>query len=44
MKYKLLDWISEEKLDWDALSSNPKAIELLCQHPEKINWKQLSTN
>jgi len=26
IKYKLKDWISLEKLDWDTLSSNPNAI------------------
>jgi len=27
--YTLLNWIPLEKLDWDELSKNPKAIHLL---------------
>ena len=42
--YKLLDWISEDKLNWNMLSANPNAIQLLEKHPEKINWKRLSKN
>jgi hypothetical protein len=28
-KYVLLDWIDKDKLDWDNLSKNPNAIDLL---------------
>ena len=37
--YKLLDWIDENNLDWELLSSNPNAIEL-----HNINWKLFSAN
>ena len=40
----LLDWINIEKLDWDLLSQNPNAIDLLKVFPTKINWKYLSKN
>jgi len=36
--YKLLDWIDPDKLDWKSLSGNPKAINLLEKHPEKLDW------
>jgi hypothetical protein len=32
------------KIVWDALSENPKAIDLLEQNPAQINWKLLSEN
>ena len=32
------------KVDWETLSANPNAIELLKSHPEKINWYHLSKN
>ena len=41
---KLQDWIDIHKLDWFALSSNPKAIELLIENPKKIDWCILSIN
>ena len=44
--WKLRDWIDIEKLDWNMLSlnPNPKAIELLEENMEKINWYVLSFN
>ncbi len=44
MKYKLCDWISEERLHWHGLSLNPNAISLLEQNPEKIVWSLLTEN
>jgi hypothetical protein len=43
-KLKLLDWISQDKLRWSWLSSNPSAIHLLEQNPDKIYWPFLSQN
>ena len=34
----------EDKIDWDYLSTNPNAIELLKEYPHKINWEMLSAN
>jgi hypothetical protein len=34
----------EDKIDWDYLSTNPNAIELLKKYPHKINWEMLSAN
>ena len=39
---ELLDWVDIQKLDWDLLSKNPNAIELLEANPDKINWYYLS--
>ena len=33
-----------ENVDWDFLSLNPNAIELLESNRDKINWKLLSAN
>jgi len=44
IKYVLKDWVQKKKLDWDSLSSNPNAIELLKENQDKINWKNLSEN
>ncbi len=44
IKYKLKDWIPPEKLDWENLSENPNAIELLKENQRKIDWKALSGN
>jgi hypothetical protein len=41
-KFKLLPWIPLEKLDWNNLSLNPNAIELLKEHPENIRWDYLA--
>ena len=43
-KMKLLDWIPEDKLNWDYLSKNPKALHMLEKHPDKIFWCWLSQN
>ena len=43
-KYVLLDWIDKDKIDWDWLSSNPNAIDLLKDNQDKINWYSLSSN
>ena len=32
------------KIDWEALSANPAAIELLEQNLDRVNWETLSTN
>jgi hypothetical protein len=32
------------KINWEFLSANPNAIELLRENPKKIDWKQLSAN
>jgi hypothetical protein len=68
--YKLMDWISEDKIipeyvnrnlyssdllsrkystnnwkiNWDIVSSNPYAIELLSANLDRINWDALSSN
>jgi hypothetical protein len=44
VKYKLLDWIPIEKLDWSKLSENPNAIYLLEANKDKIDWTGLSSN
>jgi hypothetical protein len=41
---KLRDWIDQDKIDWDGLSSNPNAIHLLEKYPNKISWMMLSQN
>ena len=41
-KFKLLEWIPLEKLNWNNLSLNPNAIELLKEHPENIRWDYLA--
>ena len=42
--YKLRDWIPLKKLNWDYLSFNPNAIELLEKNQDNINWNFLSQN
>lgn len=37
-RMKLLDWIPKDKLNWNILSENPNAIDLLEAHPDKIGW------
>jgi hypothetical protein len=44
IKYKLKDWIPPEKLDWENLSLNPNAIEMLKENPDKIEWGYLASN
>ena len=41
---KLRDWIDIDKLDWNNLSLNPNAIDLLEKNFDKINWYMLSAN
>jgi hypothetical protein len=41
-KYVLHSWVPIEKLDWDSLSTNPQAIDLLEANQDKINWYKLS--
>ena len=43
-RMKLLDWIPEDKLDWEYLSKNSNAIQLLEKHLDKIVWDYLSGN
>tara|TARA_B100001778_G_scaffold161484_1_gene132657 strand:+ start:408 stop:566 length:159 start_codon:yes stop_codon:yes gene_type:complete len=40
----LLNWIDITKLNWDNLSSNDNAIDLLKENQNKINWEYLSFN
>ena len=42
--FKLRDWVDIEKIDCDALSLNPNAIELLKVNKDKINWCLLAVN
>jgi hypothetical protein len=44
--FQLLDWIDASKLSYKILSINPHphAIHLLEQHPDKIDWVNLSRN
>ena len=42
--YKLRDWIDKNKVDWNYLSKNPNAIEILKENKDKINWDNLSKN
>jgi hypothetical protein len=44
IKYKLKDWIPVKKLDWEMLSENPNAIDLLKDNLNKIDWELLSLN
>ena len=39
--YKLRDWIPLDKINWGGLSQNPRAIELLEQNQNKIDWYKL---
>ena len=39
---KLRDWIDINKINWEYLSFNPNAIELLKKNKDKINWNYLS--
>ena len=43
-RYELLEWVNIDKLDWNALSGNPGAIDLLRKYPKMINWTILSSN
>ena len=41
---KLRDWIDINKIEWDYLSLNENAIELLKENQDKIYWNFLSLN
>jgi hypothetical protein len=41
---KLLDWIDINRLDWNGLSSNINAIDLLKENTEHLDWYFLSKN
>ena len=41
---KLRDWIDINKINWDFLSLNKNAIELLKANPDKIDWEELFIN
>lgn len=41
---KLLHWIPKECLNFEGLSSNPNAINILSNNPDKINLNYLSIN
>ena len=43
-RMKLLDWIPEDKLDWEWLSFNPNALHMLEANPMKMFWHRLSMN
>jgi hypothetical protein len=40
----LLEWIPIEKLDWNMLSLNPNAIDLLNENDDKIFWHNMTFN
>ena len=42
--YKLKKWIKLENLDWDLLTINTNAIDLLYDNQDKINWNLLASN
>ena len=42
--YKLLDWIDINKLNWDGLSRNPNAIDLIKKNLDKVTLSWLLTN
>lgn len=44
MYTKLQPWIPLNKIKWEYLSSNPNAIALLENNPERIHWYKLSCN
>ena len=41
---KLRDWVNIDKLNWENLSLNINAIELLKDNSHKIDWGVLSSN
>ena len=41
---KLRDWIPLDKLDWDELSMNPNAIQMLENNMDKVDWCNLTGN
>ena len=43
-RYELLDWINIEDLNFEILSANSNAIELLKENQDKVKWSWLSSN
>jgi hypothetical protein len=41
---KLRDWVDINKIDWNGLSLNTNAIDLLKENKDNINWNFLSEN
>ena len=41
---KLRDWVDSNKLDWNCLSRNLNAVDLLEKNLDKIRWGLLSSN
>ena len=41
---KLRDWVGVDKINWEWLSKNPNAIQLLEKNFDKIDWETLSLN
>ena len=41
---KLRDWVNIDKLNWNNLSLNPNAIEILKRNLNRIDWGLLSAN
>ena len=41
---KLREWVQIDNLDWEGLSRNPNAIQLLEKNLDKVYWSQLSAN
>ena len=42
--FKLKNWIDQDKINWELLSSNPSTISLLENNQDKIVWSRLSGN
>jgi hypothetical protein len=38
------NWVNVNKLNWDSLSENPNAINILKENKNKINWYKLALN
>ena len=38
------EWINIDNINWNVLSKNPNAIEILKQNQDKIDWTNLSLN
>ena len=43
-KYKLLDWIDIDDINYRELSFNKNAIDFLKENPQKIDWYALTFN
>jgi len=44
IKEKYKNDIDNPSISWDKLSANPSAVSFIKQHPDKIDWKELSKN